>query len=132
MIDKTKAFIGQTVFFEEFWSNNIIKGKISEIHDDGARVECECIVDKIGHDRDSFPGTCGGRWENLYPTAGDAYAGREKKMQDKTAQYEKEITDVKSLIKFALDHPLCAEEYTDHAAIEAYKRRSRDLLGIEL
>lgn len=132
MIDKTKAFIGQTVFFEEHWSNNIIKGTISEINDDGARVECECIVDKAGHNRDSFPGTCGGRWENFYPTAGDAYAGREKKLQDKTAQYEKEITDVESLIKFALNHPLCAEEYTDYAAIEAYKRRSRDLLGIEL
>ena len=65
MIDQTKAVIGQTVFFEEFWSNNIIKGKISEIHDDGARVKCECIVDKAGHDRDSFVGTCGGRWENL-------------------------------------------------------------------
>ena len=132
MSEKTKAFIGQTVFFEEHWSNNIIKGTISEIHDDGARVECECIVDKAGHDRGSFPGTCGGRWENLYPTAADAYAGREKKLQDKTAQYEREITDVESLIKFALNHPLCAEEYTDHAAIEAYKRRSRDLLGIEL
>ena len=132
MIDQTKAVIGQTVFFEEFWSNNIIKGTISEIHDDGARVKCECIVDKNGHDRGSFPGTCGGRWENLYPTAADAYAGKEKKLQDKAAQYEKEITDVESLIKFALDHPLCAEEYTDHAAIEAYKRRSRDLLGIEL
>lgn len=132
MIDQTKAVIGQTVFFEEHWSNNIIKGTISEIHDDGARVKCECIVDKAGHDRGSFPGTCGGRWENLYPTAADAYAGREQKLQDKAAQYEKEITDVKSLIKFALNHPLCAEEYTDHAAIKAYKRRSRDLLGIEL
>ena len=117
MIDQTKAVIGQTVFFEEHWSNNIIKGTISEIHDDGARVKCECIVDKAGHDRGSFPGTCGGRWENLYPTAADAYAGREQKLQDKAAQYEKEITDVKSLIKFALNHPLCAEEYTDHAAI---------------
>lgn len=132
MIDKTKAAIGQTVFFEEFWSNNIIKGEISEIHDDGARVKCECIVNKNGHAVDSFAGTCGGKWENLYLTAGDAYAGKEKKLQDKTAQYEKEITDVESLIKFALNHPLCAAEYTDHAAIEAYKRRSRDLLDIEL
>ena len=55
MIDQTKAVIGQTVFFEEHWSNNIIKGTISEIHDDGARVKCECIVDKDGHDRGSFP-----------------------------------------------------------------------------
>lgn len=132
MIDKTKAFIGQTVFFEEHWSKNIIKGEISAIHDDGARVKCECIVDENGNATYSFPGTCGGRWENLYPTAADAYAGKEKKLQDKTAQYEKEITDIESLIQFALNHPLCAEEYTDHAAIEAYKRRSKDLLGIEL
>lgn len=132
MIDKTKAAIGQTVFFEEFWTNNIIKGEISEIHDDGARVKCECIVDKNGHARDSFPGTCGGTWANLYPTAADAYAGRDKKVQDKAAQYEKEITDVESLIKFALNHPLCAAEYTDPAAVKAYKKRSKDLLDIEL
>lgn len=132
MINQTKAVIGQTVFFEELWSNNIIKGTISEIHDDGARVKCECIVDENGNATYSFPGTCGGRWENLYPTANDAYAERKKKLQDKIAQYEKEITDVESLVKFALNHPLCAEEYTDYAAIEAYKRRSEDLLGIEL
>lgn len=41
MIDQTKAVIGQTVFFEEHWSNNIIKGTISEIHNDGARVKCK-------------------------------------------------------------------------------------------
>lgn len=132
MIDQTKVVIGQTVFFEELWSNNIIKGTISEIHDDGARVKCECIVDKNGNATYSFPGTCGGRWKDLYPTAANAYAGKDKKLQDKTVQYEKEITDVKSLIRFALNHPLCAEEYTDYAAIEAYKRRSRDLIGIEL
>lgn len=111
MIDKTKAIIGQTVFFEEHWSNNIIKGIISEIHDDGARIKCN-----------SSPDTYSCKWGNLYPT----------KLQGKTAQYEKEITDVESLVKFALNHPLCAEEYTDYAAIEAYKRRSEDLLGIEL
>ena len=111
MIDKTKAIIGQTVFFEEHWSNNIIKGIISEIHDDGARIKCN-----------SFPDTYSCKWENLYPT----------KLQGKTAQYEKEITDVESLVKFALNHSLCAEEYTDYAAMEAYKRHSKDLLGIEL
>ena len=65
MIDKTKAIIGQTVFFEEHWSNNIIKGTISEIHDDGARVKCN-----------SSPDTYSCKWENLYPT----------KLQGKTAQ----------------------------------------------
>ena len=111
MIDQTKAVIGQTVFFEEHWSNNIIKGTISEIHNDGARVKCN-----------SCPDTYSCKWENLYPT----------KLQGKTAQYEKEITDVESLVKFALNHPLCTEEYTDYAAMEAYKRRSKDLLNIEL
>ena len=122
MIDQTKAIIGQTVFFEEHWSNNIIKGTISEIYDDGAKVKCECIADKAGYDKNSFPDTYNCRWENLYPN----------KLEGKIAQYEKEITDVKSLVKFALNHPLCAEKYTDYAAIEAYKRRSEDLLGIEL
>ena len=111
MIDQTKAVIGQTVFFEEHWSNNIIKGTISEIYDDGARITCN-----------SSPDTYNCRWENLYPN----------KLEGKIAQYEKEITDIKSLVKFALNHPLCAEKYTDYAAIEAYKRRSEDLLGIEL
>lgn len=122
MIDQTKAVIGQTVFFEEHWSNNIIKGTISEIYDDGARVKCKSISGKNSHDKNSFPDTYNCKWENLYPT----------KLQGKTAQYEKEITDVESLVKFALNHPLCAEEYTDYAAIEAYKKRSKDLLGIEL
>lgn len=129
MIDKTKAKIGQTVFFEGRWSGGIIKGVISELHDGGASADCKAIVDENGNIVDSFIGTCGGKWENLYYTAADAYAGKKKKFENNVAEYEKEITDLFSLTEFALKYPLCAEEYTNYAAVEAYKRRRKELLS---
>lgn len=51
----------------------------------------------------------------------------------KINEYKAAITDVGELVKFAYDRAVCrCEEYTDWTAREAYRERTRELLGLDL
>lgn len=124
--------IGDTVYFVENWTGNVIRGKVSKIHDDGVSATCECVVDTEGNSIYRSFGTSGARFEDLYSTAQEAFDGKNRKHLEQMSRYCDEITDVESLFKFALNHCLNGAEYTDDEAREAYIKKAKELLNIDL
>lgn len=124
--------IGDTVYFVENWTGNVIRGKVSKIHDDGVSATCECVVGAEGNSVDKSFGTSGAQFEDLYSTAQEAFDGKNRKHLEQMSRYCDEITDVESLFKFALNHCLNGAEYTDDEAREAYIKKAKELLNIDL
>ena len=124
--------VGDTVYFVENWTNNVIQGKISKIHNGGVSVTCQYIVDTEGNFIDKSFGTSGARFEDLYATAQEAFDGKNRKHLEWISKYCDEITDIESLLKFALNHCLNGEEYTDYAARAMYAEKAKELLDIDL
>ena len=132
MMNKSDIKIGQTVYIQEHWTKGIFEGTVTEIRDKVVRVDAGDFVDSNGEPTHIFGGNTGGMFEDVYPTAKDAYDGINAKYDTKVKAYCEEITDVSSLAAFPLKHPFGAEEYTNCAAIEAYKIRCKELLGLDL
>lgn len=124
--------VGDTVYFVENWTGNVIQGKVSKIHNGGVSAICQYIVDAEGNIIDKSFGTSGARFEDLYATAQEAFDGKNRKRLERISKYCDEITDVESLLKFALNHCLNGEEYTDYAARAAYIEKAKELLDIDL
>lgn len=132
MIEKDNISIGQTVYIIEHWTNNIVRGTVSELLSDCVSIKRECFVDSNDNFIDDFCSIGWVQFENLYETAQSASEARESELLAKVEKYCKEITDVPSLLKFPLEHCLNGEEYTNYEAIKAYKIRAKQLLGIDL
>lgn len=132
MMNKSDIKIGQTVYIQEHWTKGIFEGTVTEILDEGVRVDAGYFVDSNGKPTHIFGGDTGGMFEDVYPTAKDAYDGINAKYDAQVKAYCEEITDANSLAAFPLKHPFGAEEYTNCAAIEAYKIRCKELLGLDL
>ncbi len=132
MIKKDNISIGQTVYVIEHWTNHIVRCTVYKFLSDGVSIKYECYVDSNDNFICSFGGNSFARFENLYETAQSAFEVREHELLAKVEKYCKEITDVPSLLKFPLEHCLNGEEYTNYAAIKAYKTRAKQLLDIDL
>lgn len=124
--------IGQTVYTYDHWSNVVYKGTITQIQDAGVYIQNSCTVERDGKIICKSTDTGGAIFEDLHETAQAAYAAQERKVDEKEIKYCESITDVPKLLAFALDHCLCGNEYTDYAAIRAYKASTKRLLGINL
>ena len=128
-----KSFnIGNTAYFIEAWSGHVIRGKITEVYDDSVSIHCECYVDPEGNFKSKSYGTCSARFGKLYSTAQEAFAEKNRKHLEQVSKYCDSITDVESLLKFALTHCLNGAEYTDDEAREAYIKKAKELLNIDL
>lgn len=128
-----KSFnIGNTAYFIEAWSGHVIRGKITEVYDDSVSIHCECYVDPEGNFKSKSYGTCGARFGKLYSTAQEAFAEKNRKHLEIISKYSNEIKDVPSLLKFALEHCVTGEEYTDYEAREVYIKKAKELLNIDL
>lgn len=128
-----KSFnIGNTAYFIEAWSGHVIRGKITEVYDDGVSIHCECSVDPEGNFKSESYGTCGAQFENLYATAQEAFAEKNREHLEIISKYSNEIKDVPSLLKFALEHCLTGEEYMDYEAREVYIKKAKELLNVDL
>ena len=132
MIREDNISIGQTVYVIEYWTNNIVRGTVSELLNDCVSIKYKCFVDSNDNFIDSFDSNGWSQFEDLYETAQSASEAREHELLANVAKYCEKITDVPSLLKFPLEHCLNGEEYTDYAAIKAYKIRAKQLLGIDL
>ena len=124
--------VGDTVYFIENWNVNVVRGHITKIHNAGVSIACECIVDAEDNFVNKTFGTSGARFEDLYATAQEAFDGKNRKHLEQMSKYCEEITDIKSLLKFALNHCLNGEEYTDDEARETYIEKAKELLDIDL
>lgn len=125
---------GDIVYFYENWSDFVVKAKVKKVYrtgiEDAAEVCAISAVDCEGGQIVSLPGgSYDKRLKDLYPTAQSAY---EKKQHDIIVRYCKEITSVEKLITFPLKYALNGEEYTDWAAVTAYKIMAKKLVGIDL
>lgn len=113
---------GDICFYYEHWSGTIASGTVAALHGGLADVRGT-----------NGPGCTNKPLDELFPdqrSAMDALRDMSLSIQE---GYEKEITDVPSLVRFAYDHCVSsAEEYTDWEARRAYEKRAREQLGIDL
>lgn len=61
-----------------------------------------------------------------------ALAAAEHKRQAKISEYKDEIKNLHDLLQFPLKHCLCGDGYADLEAIDAYKTKVKELIGMEL
>lgn len=131
MLNKERATTGQTVCIKENWTGLIVRGRICEIYDNGIRIHGESYVNPDGTERQPYYGETGAKWEHVWLTAEDAYAGMECQSEAAVSAYCTEITDLASLLQFPLKHCLNGEEYTDWEAKKAYELKAKEFLGKE-
>lgn len=117
--------IGQTVYFQEHWSEVIQEAKVTDIlpMEDQKRypgkkyAKLKCRI-----------GTCGASLENIYPSFKACQEAVRKTFIEKVEKYKAEIKTVRDLIIFPLEHTVSdAEEYSNDAARRAYKERAEEL-----
>lgn len=130
MININDIKIGQKVWYQEYWSQMIVWGKVTKItkfdnNEDGIEVTGEV------YEKESAAGTTTQPLNNLFATKHEAIEAIKKANQEWVDEYKKEITDIASLVAFPLSHTFYAEEYTDYEAIRAYKERAKEL-GFEI
>lgn len=119
--------IGEIVYFQETWSGNIIKGTISQICEDGCRINCISHVDRDGKQIAKSYGEGGARFKDMFSTAKLAYEIVEKKENELIQKYCEEIKTLEDLINFPLSHCISGEEYTNWEARKAYELRAKEL-----
>lgn len=130
MININDIKIGQKVWYQEYWSQMIVWGKVTKItkfdnNEDGIEVTGEV------YEKGSAAGTTTQPLNNLFATKHEAIEAIKKANQEWVDEYKKEITDIASLVAFPLSHTFYAEEYTDYEAIRAYRERAKEL-GFEI
>ena len=114
-MNKNEVRIGDKIWFQESWTDRITYGIVTEISDNGVRL------DGVSRDDNSFIGSSGATWKNMYKTKDDAV----KCVREKD---DRLMPDIKGLVQFALDYNTCrCEEYTDECAIRAYTERAKEL-----
>lgn len=124
---RTDWKVGDTCFIHEHWTDSIHRAVIRKIEKDGEGRTAYTVDDK------EVPGTTGRYAECLFSTREEGIAAMDAENAGRQAAYEAEITDVESLVRFAYGHNVHpCEEYTDHEARAAYKKRAEELLGIAL
>ncbi len=122
IMNKNEVRIGDKIWFQENWTDRITYGIITEISDNGVRL------DGVSRDDNSFIGSSGAIWGNMYKTKDDAIKGVHEKDNRLVAKYKAMMPDIKGLVQFALDYNICrCEEYTDECAIRAYTERAKEL-----
>lgn len=121
-MNKNEIKIGDKIWFQEHWTDRIIYGIVTEISDEGVRL------DGVSRDDKSFIGSSGATWKNAYKTEDEAIRSVHEKDDRLIAEYKVMMPDIKGLVQFALDHNThFCEEYTDECAIRAYKERAKEL-----
>lgn len=70
--------------------------------------------------------------DSIFSTHKEALDAANAAFNKEVEEYKSEIKTVKDLLKFPLNHCLDGDEYTDYAAIEAYKKRASELLNINI
>ena len=69
---------------------------------------------------------------NFFETKKAAKAELEKRKEDKIQNYMSKLSTSDELFKFMYQQMLNAEEYTNPAALEAVRRKAKDLLQLDL
>jgi uncharacterized protein YukE len=89
-------------------------------------------VNPNGEKTIGFPGKTAGMIDRIYATAAEAYEAKYERYNSKVKEYCDSIHTLEDLLNFPVKHPFGSEEYTDDAAMEAYKIRCKELQNIEI
>lgn len=120
------------VYYEDPWSNNIIKAEVIKIRDNYIRVHDICYVDKNGNATYDCSGTRNILISDICASYQNAYEIRNERADKAVKDYCENIKNLNDLMRFPLKYCLNGEEYTDYNAVKAYKIRAHELLDIEL
>lgn len=129
---------GDKIFVFEHWSENIYQATVVKVYAENdtlyAKFTYDYIVDAAGNEVDSgiHGSTSAAKFDDIWFSAKEAYAEIAARKANIIKIYCDEIVTVKDLLEFPLKHCLDGEEYTDYEAIEAYKKRAKELLKIEI
>lgn len=121
---RTNWKTGDTAYYMSVYAydNTVHSGRVEVLGENGATMR-----DCAGGGFVTLP------FGNLFDTmqsASDTLADRHRNAVD---AYKSEIPDVAALVRFSYCHEVCpCEEYTNWAAREAYRERTRELLGLDL
>jgi len=127
MMTKDDVKIGDIVYSIEPWSGRIAKSQVTEIFAEGVRFKNLSFVDKDGKYIDRNFGLAGAAWDNLYPTAEEAYEGQKIKDEAAFREFCEQIETVEDLVRFALENELLPEANTQYNARRAYITRAKEL-----
>lgn len=122
-LNKNDIKLGDKVWFcENIWSARIVYGIIEDIKDE------YILVHGKSYDNNSFTGKLHKMFNDVFKTKEQCLQAIKTKNDLIIAAYKEEITDIKSLINFPLEHNVGqCEEYTDYETIRAYKERAAEL-----
>lgn len=82
---------------------------------------------------DGFYGSQHMEKENCYPTREALAQAEQEKLDTRKADILSNIRDIKDLVQYMYDNPVCpGEEYTDWAGRAAVREAAKNMLGIDL
>lgn len=125
--------VGDTAYFEESWTENIIGGEVVEVGMTDAtekRPSEQFVKIKIEgsryEKRDQLSSKC-------YPTREAALAAQDAENEAICNKYRDSIQSVEDLVKFMYDNNVCgSEEYTNWNARQVAREKAAELLGLNL
>lgn len=118
--------IGDIIYGIDQRTDRIFKGKVTKVYQNEKTINV-ADFDYIGYAFCDEP--CRGSntyaLEHLYTSADEAYDAVNQERNNRINSYKAEITDITSLVRFALNHCVAyAEEYTDLEARTAFIERA--------
>lgn len=124
--------VGDIVYAIENWNGLIFSAKVTKVYQINNKERIVDVADlnclNYVADNSRCIGSTTYAFEQLFASAEDADEFRKNESDNLIENYKKEITDIASLIQFALNHCVaCAEEYTDWEARTAYCTRAKEL-----
>lgn len=124
--DFDKLNIGDTVYFQEIWTGFITEGKIAEKHLDEKTQLPHCIIKcHLGEIK------CG--INAIYTSREECRQALSSRHTRNIDTYKNEITDITSLLNFAVNHVLAdAESYTDYEARQAFIEKAKELCDVDI
>ena len=120
----------QIVYVIDHWTNSVEKAEVIGKENDVLKIHFLSHIDRNGNETSVSYGDSARKIDDVWDSYEDAYSAIDKQYSEMVSLYIKKIKTVADLLKFPLEHCLCGEEYTILAAIEAYKRRCKELMNI--
>ena len=111
----------QVWWFDQY--DNLRNGEIFGIKTDTKKGDYAEIREEIG--------TSGAMLSKCWPTREDCLAAEETRSKQQAIEYAESIKDVNDLVQFLFDHETTGE-FREFDAIEAARKRAKDLLGYEI
>lgn len=118
--------IGDTIYFSEQLTGFITKGTISDkIIDDKSQMPyciCNCHL-----------GTLKCRYDKIFTSKEECSNALAAQFSKQVNAYKKEITDISSLLKFAITYVIAdAETYSNYEARKAFIEKAKEICNVDL